>query len=183
MLTRTLPSPEVEPTVTENTESPEFIEQQVDERGFYLYEWISPDELRMSVLADYLAIIRAASTPLAVVTLIAGFIRLSAGVPGVILAVLGVLGIFYTLVLAVLIAKMLRKSYLYTRGGNVVITDGHYISAGTVVERSDFAGQKKAFGGLEKTFREPLLEPSGLAEHIAMERASLIEQMKSIASG
>lgn len=75
MLTRTLPSPEVIPE--ENTESPEFIEEKVDERGFYLYEWISPDELRMSVLADYLSIIRAASTPLAIVTLIAGFIGLN----------------------------------------------------------------------------------------------------------
>ena len=73
MLTRTLPSPELEREV-ENTESPEFIEQQVDERGFYLYEWISPDELRMSVQADYLSIIRWASMPLAIVTLIAGFI-------------------------------------------------------------------------------------------------------------
>ncbi|MFZ2256236.1 MAG: hypothetical protein WAW59_00215 [Patescibacteria group bacterium] len=68
MLTRTLPSPETIPV--ENTESPEFIEEKVDERGFYLYEWISPDELRMSVQADYLSIIRAASMPLAVVTLI-----------------------------------------------------------------------------------------------------------------
>ena len=68
MLTRTLPSPEVD---TEDIESPEFIEEKVDERGFYLYEWISPDELRMSVQADYLSIIRAASMPLAVVTLIA----------------------------------------------------------------------------------------------------------------
>jgi hypothetical protein len=80
MLTRTLPSPELEAEV-ENTESPEFIEQQVDERGFYLYEWISPDELRMSVLSDYLSIIRSASMPLAIVTLIAGFIGLSAGIP------------------------------------------------------------------------------------------------------
>jgi hypothetical protein len=75
MLTRTLPSTELEAEV-ENTESPEFIEQQVDERGFYLYEWISPDELRMSVQADYLTIIRWTSTPLAIVTLIAGFVGL-----------------------------------------------------------------------------------------------------------
>ena len=80
MLTRTLPSPELEPE-EENTESPEFIEEKVDERGFYLYEWISPDELRMSVQADYLTIIRWASMPLAIVTLIAGFIGLSAGIP------------------------------------------------------------------------------------------------------
>jgi hypothetical protein len=54
MLTRTLPSPEIH----EDTESPEFIEEKVDERGFYLYEWISPEELRMSVQSDYLSIIR-----------------------------------------------------------------------------------------------------------------------------
>ncbi len=182
MLTRTLPSPDLELEI-ENTESPEFIEQQVDERGFYLYEWISTDELRMSVQADYLSIIRWASMPLAIVTLITGFIGLSAGIPWVIFAVLCVLGIFYTIVLAILMAKMLRKSYLYTRGGNVVITDDHYVSNGQVVERSDFAKQKEAFAELEKTFREPLLEPSGLAEHIALEKNSLMKQMKNIASG
>jgi hypothetical protein len=182
MLTRTLPSPELEREV-ENTESPEFIESKVDERGFYLYEWISPDELRMSVQVDYLSIIRWSSMPLAIVTLIAGFIGFSAGIPWVILAVLWVLGIFYTIVLAILIAQMLRKSYLYTRGGNVVITDHHYVSNGEVVERSDFAKQKEAFSELEQTFREPLLEPSGLAEHVAMEKSSLMKQMGNIASG
>ena len=83
----------------------------------------------------------------------------------------------------VLMLKMLRKSYLYTRGGNVVITDGHYVSNGRVVERDDYTMQKEAFRELEKTFREPLLEPSGLAEHIAMERDSLMKQMGNIASG
>ena len=78
---------------------------------------------------------------------------------------------------------MLRKSYLYTRGGNVVITDHHYVSAGTIVERSDFVRQKEAFRDLEKTFREPLLEPSGLAEHVALEKSSLMKQMSTIASG
>jgi hypothetical protein len=182
MLTRTLPSPELE-TEVENTESPEFIEEKVDERGFYLYEWISPDELRLSVLSDYLSIIRWSSMPLAIVTLIAGFIWLGAWVLWVTLAVLGVLGIFYAIVLAILILKMLRKSYLYTRGGNVVITDNHYVSNGEVVERSDFAKQKEVFSELEKTFREPLLEPSWLAEHIAMEKSSLMKQMGTIASG
>lgn len=180
MLTRTLPSPETIPV--ENTESPEFIEEKVDERGFYLYEWISPDELRMSVQADYLSIIRAASMPLAVVTLIFWLIWLAAWPIGVILAVLGVLGVFYLIVGIILILKMLRKSYLYTRGANVVITDNHYVSLGQVVERENFARQKEVFSTLEKVFREPLLEPSGLAEHISMEKKWLMEQLKDIAT-
>lgn len=180
MLTRTLPSPEIH----EDTESPEFIEEKVDERGFYLYEWISQEELRMSVQSDYLSIIRWASIPLAIVTVIAGFLGLSGGgVFGVLLAVMGVLAFFYTLVLIALIFMMIRKSYLYTRGGNVVITDNHYVSNGQVVERDNFSAQKKAFESLEKTFREPLLEPSGLAEHIEMQKSSLMDQLKSIAAG
>lgn len=64
----------------------------------------------------------------------------------------------------------------------MVITDKNYVSAGKVVERSDFRAQKEAFFALEKTFREPLLEPSGLAEHIAGQKKSLMDQLKSIAS-
>ena len=179
MLTRTLPSPDTQ----EDIETPEFIEEKVDERGFYLYEWISPEELRMSVQSDYLGIIRFASMPLAVVSFIAGLIGYTGWVFGVLLAVMGVLGIFYLMVLCILIMKMLRKSYLYTRGGNVVITDHHYVSNGQVVKRDDFSAQKDAFSTLEKTFREPLLEPSGLAEHIDMQKSSLMSQLRDIAAG
>lgn len=91
------------------------------------------------------------------------------------------LAIFYTFVLILLIIKMIRKSYLYTRGANVVITDHHYVSAGKVVEREDFSAQKNAFSTLEKIFREPLLEPSGLALHIENERKNLFDQLKDIA--
>ncbi len=70
MITRTLLSPDIQ----KDRETPQFIEEKVDERGFYLYEWISPEELRMSVQSDYLGIIRFASMPLAVITCIAGLI-------------------------------------------------------------------------------------------------------------
>ena len=71
MLIRTLTSSS-EPTNQESTVHE--IESKVDERGFYLYEWISPDELRMSVKDDYLSIIQTASIPLAIVTAISGFL-------------------------------------------------------------------------------------------------------------
>ena len=71
MLTRTLPSP---PEPIDQQSTIHDIESKVDERGFYLYEWISPDELRMSVKDDYLSIIQTASMPLAIVTAISGFL-------------------------------------------------------------------------------------------------------------
>ncbi len=97
------------------------------------------------------------------------------------MAIFGILTLFYVFVLAILIMKMIRKSYLYTRGANVVITDHHYVSTGKVVEREDFSAQKDAFSTLERLFREPLLEPSGLAEHIESKKKSLFNQLKDIA--
>ena len=55
-------------TLEESMENPENIAEQVEERGFYLYEWISPDELRMTLERDYLQIVRWASIPLAIIT-------------------------------------------------------------------------------------------------------------------
>lgn len=99
------------------------------------------------------------------------------------IAIMGVLAVFYTIVLAILIVKMVRKSYLYTRGANVVITDDHYVSNGKIVKRDDFRAQKEAFENLEKTFREPLLEPSGLRAHLEEKKSSLFADLKSIALG
>lgn len=53
MLTRTLPLPE-----EQKTESLQTVSETVKERGFYLYEWISSDELRMTLERDYLQIVR-----------------------------------------------------------------------------------------------------------------------------
>ncbi len=181
MLTRTLPS-QFEREITQEYTTQE-IEQQVDERWFYLHEWISPDELRMSVQADYLSIIRKSSMPLAVITLIFWFLGLWAGTLGVIMAVFWVLALFYSVVLFILILKMFYKAYLYTKWGDLIITDNHYVSLGKVVERKNFDEQKTAFASLEKMFREPLLEPSWLAEHIKLEKKNLFDQLKDIAYG
>lgn len=160
------------------------ISEQVDERWFYLYEWISPEELRMSVQADYLTVVKKASIPLAVITFIMGFIGVAiGGFLGVFWLVLLTLWIFYTFVFFCLVLKMFRRSYLYTRGADVIITDNHYVSGGNIIPKDDFKGQREAFEVMEKLFREPLFEPSRLKEFISLERKGLFEQLKEIAYG
>ncbi len=138
MLTKTLSLPEDIQTPSTANDIQKEIKEQVDERGFYLYEWISPSELRTSVKSDYLSIIQASSIPLAVFTVLAGLLGLAGGIFGVILAILGVLTVFYLIVFIILIVKMFHKSYLYTRGANIVITDDHYVSGGKVLKKDDF---------------------------------------------
>ena len=83
MLTRILPSPPPSIPIT-----PEEIQSKVDQRGFYLYEWISQDELQMTLERDYLRVVKGASIPLAIITAIAGFIGFSGGIFGALLAIL-----------------------------------------------------------------------------------------------
>ncbi len=85
---------------SENLDSKEQIREEiqttVDERGFYLYEWISREELKMSIRADYLNIATKSSIALGNIT-------------GIILAIFGILFFFYLFVGIFLIFKMLQK--------------------------------------------------------------------------
>jgi hypothetical protein len=78
---------------------------------------------------------------------------------------------------------MIRRSYLYTRGADVIVTDNHYVSGGAIVEKRDFQGHKEAFSTLERLFREPLFGSSGMSEYVKMERKNLFAQLKDIAYG
>ncbi len=178
MLTRTLPLPE-----KQKTENIQTISKTVKERGFYLYEWISSDELRMTLERDYLNIVRWASIPLAVICAIAGFIGFAGWPIGTILAVLGVLGIFYLIVGLILSIQFFYRSYLYTRGANVVITDDYFVSWANIMEQWDKKAVQKNFEKFEKIFDEPFLGESKLAEKKAIAKTELFDNLKNIAYG
>lgn len=180
MLTRTLPSPQ---TSSLPITTPEQIEKTVDERGFYLYEWISSDELRMTGERDYLNIVKVASIPLAIITVIAGFIGFSGGIFGVLFAVFWVLSVFYIFVFLGLFIVFLRRSYLYTRSANVVITDDHYVSWGEILQKSDTTKVGNFFEKIGNTFDEQFLENSQLAEKKEHAKTALFDNLKDIALG
>lgn len=176
MLTRTLPD-----TLPTTPSTPQSIQKTVDERGFYLYEWLTPDELRMTLDRDYLQIVRWASIPLAVVTLIAGFLGFAWGVIGLILAVLWVLGIFYTCVISWLTLVFLRRAYLYTRHADVAITDTHYVTGHGIIEKSATQDIESQFEKIERIFDERFLWESTLAERKKHAQKALIKNLKEVA--
>ncbi len=180
MLTRTREIPQQQIPETTKVET---IAKAVDERGFYLYEWISQDELRTTLDNDYLKIVRYGSIPLAIVSVIAGFIGYMWGLFGSILAILMVLWLFYFFVLIILSIKFFYNSYLYTRGANVVITDDHYVQWGNIFEHEDKQEINEHFGLYEKTFDERFLGASGLAKRKQTEQKALFDNLKDIATG
>lgn len=175
MLTQTLKNPEPKQLWIQE------IEKTVNERGFYLYEWISRDELRMTLERDYLQIVRWASIPLAVIAGIAWLIGFAGWPIGTVLAVFWVLWVFYLFVWCILTLRFLYRAYLYTRGANVVITDDHYVSWGRVFEKNEHQKIKDAFYTLENTFDEPFLGESALAERKQHAKKQLFENLKEIA--
>lgn len=163
-------------------ETEQSITEKVNERWFYLYNWITPDELRMSFKADYLSIFQATSIPLAVVTLIAGFMGFfGGGTLGAIIGIMGVLAVFYAIVGIFLFIKMFRKAYLYTKWADVVITDDHLVSGGKILKKDDFEGQRNAFAALEEMFREPIFGKSEMANYIEVEQQNLMQKLQMIA--
>ncbi len=176
MLTRTLPSLAPSSPIT-----PSDIQSKVDQRWFYLYEWISPEELRMTGERDYLRVVKSASIPLAVITVIAGLIGFSGWVFGTILAILWVLGVFYAFVFVWLFLVFLRRAYFYTRSANVVITDDHYISGGEIIEKKDVQKAGSFFEKIGNMFDERFLEDSRLAEKKERNKNELFDNLKNIA--
>lgn len=167
-------------TLEESIENPGNIAEQVEERGFYLYEWISPDELRMTLERDYLQIVRWASIPLAIITGIFWFIGLGAGIIGSIFAILWVLAIFYGIVGIILFFRFLYRSYMYTRGANVVITDSHYVQWGNVLDKNNPENIRNAFRPFEEMFDETFLGTSNLLQKKEHAKKALFENLKEI---
>lgn len=152
----------------------------INDRGFHLYKWISPEELRMSIRSDYLSIAAKSSIPLAIITVIAGMIGMIWGIIGIVLAIFGVLSVFYAMVAVILAVNMIRKGYLYTRGADVVITDHHLVSNGKIIEHDQLHQERAMFRSIETAFREPLFSRSELPQYIEFQKATMKEQLSLI---
>lgn len=67
------------------------IEKSLDEKGFYLYEWLSKENLKNSIKLDYYSIMNKTLVPLVIISFIAGVIGYFLGALGSIISVTFVL--------------------------------------------------------------------------------------------
>jgi len=74
MLTRTRKSSEksITPQVLN---FPKKVQEDIQDRGFHLYKWISPEEVKLSIERDFLATIKVVGIPLAIISVIFGLIN------------------------------------------------------------------------------------------------------------
>lgn len=67
------------------------IEKSLDEKGFYLYEWLSKESLKNSIKLDYYSIMNKTLVPLVIISFIAGIFGYFLGALGSIISVTSVL--------------------------------------------------------------------------------------------
>jgi hypothetical protein len=151
---------------------PKNISKDIQERGFHLYKWISPDEVKLSIERDFLKVLSVLGIPLAVFSVFFAFI-----------AGLNPLVFFFTIFVGVslmfvyLLFLSIKRSWLLTKSAFVVMTDSSISLGGKIHKLSDISGLKKDIDEVSETFEENLFEESRLSHSKKSLNDEVIQQL------
>lgn len=159
------------------------IEKIVENRGFYLYEWISEEELKTSIRADYLELMISSSKIIAIFSAIIGGIGFfSKGIMGMFLGIFASMIIAYGIIFFILIVRMFRRGNLYTKISNVVITDQHFVTGGHVILHEKINETGEIFQKAENEFHEKFLGNSRISSHIEKQKITFKDELGRLVS-
>lgn len=144
-----------------NENIPEKTKKEIEERGFSLYKWISPQEVKTSIQRDYLSILSTFWIWIGWGAILLslfwwGFTPLSFGI------FFWILGIFYTLVLIYLIAVAIKRSIILTNSANVILTEKAISIWGEILDYEKLNSNNKTIQKISSEFEEPLFAESNL---------------------
>ncbi len=116
-----------------NFSLPSHISEEVNNKGFYLYEWISPKDVKLSIERDFLKLLNVIWIPLAIVAIVLwimfyGDIILMIGL--FLLIVWSFIGVLFLY----LLFSSIRKSILLSKSAFVVLTDSYVLIAWKIVK-------------------------------------------------
>jgi len=144
------PSPEV-------IHIPKKIQEDINERWFHLYKWISPDEVKLSIERDFLEVIKFTWIPLAVISLITTFLS---GLNIFVFFITIFIGIF--LMFLYLLFLSVKRSRLLSKSAFVIMTDSSISLGWKIHKLSDISGMKSDIAKVSSTFEEDLFGESWL---------------------
>ena len=145
-------------TSTAQLKIPKHIEQNIKERGFHLYEWISPDEVKLSIQRDFLKVLKRIWLPLAIVSSAAGVIS---GVNFVVFFTSIILWVLCMFVYLVFLS--FKRSMLLSKSAFVILTASSICIGGKIQKLDDTWSYSAAIAKVSKTFEEDLFWSSRLS--------------------
>lgn len=148
---------------------PQLIREDIEDRGFHLYNWIDPQEVRLSVEKDFLKTLKYIWIPLWLIAIIAGLLTV------IWFFVVIFFGVF--LMMLYLLFLSLKRSRLLTKSSFVVLTDSSISLWGKIVSLSEVGKLKKDIQKVSDTFEEDLFGESGLKKSRSHLMRDLMEQL------
>ena len=176
--TKTLPEEgKQENTLLKNI--PEKAKRDIEERGFYLYEWISSEEVKMSIQRDYLEFLSKFWVWIGAFAifwaLLWGWLN-----PLGFSIFFWILAIAYSITLLYLSFIALKRSISLSNTAKVVLTDKALSLWGEIIRYDEIEKHEQKINAWGKEFSEPLFGESALSK----EHSSLLSQtMEKIWNG
>ena len=150
--------------------------QEVNEKGFSVYNYISFKELISTVNKDYLSLLNIINIPFAIISGIVGYISFKSNSYGfLILLFLAV----YFFVFLYLIIKLIYRTYTFSLVTNVIYTKKGLVINNKIYKYKDDNKLTLLLNKLENLFEEYLSKPSNLKSAIKNEREKLLNKLST----
>ena len=149
------------------------IKEEIEKKGFSIYNYISLKELLLTVNKDYLWIINILTIPLFIffiAIIYASFTDYF--IPSVI--------IVYSLIFIYLIIKLLFRTYKFSQITNILYTKKGLIIDNKIFHYEEDKELKDLLLNYEKIFDEYLSKPSRISENIKYLRKNIVNNFKKI---
>lgn len=142
--------------------------EEIEKKGFSIYNYISLKELLLTVNKDYLAVITFLNTPLFILFLLVGFLNEA--------LLIATIAIVYGLIFIYLIAKLLFRTYKFSQITNILYTKKGLIIANKIFHYEYDEKLKNLLIDYEELFDEYLSKPSRLSQNIKNMQKNLLEK-------
>ena len=150
--------------------------EEINEKGFSVYYYISFKELISTVNKDYLSTLNLINIPFAIVTGIVGY--LSYETNSILFLILLFLGVYF-FIFTYLIIKLIYRTYKFSLVTNVIYTKQGIVINDNVHHYKDDLKLKVLLEKLESLFEEYLSKPSNLKSIIKNEREKLLNKLST----
>ncbi len=148
------------------------IEDEIQEKWFSVYNYISLKELFMTVQRDYLAILSVINVPFGIITIVLWVLSYASGNFAL---VFGLLWLSYTLIFWILFFKLIKRSFYFLYVSNVVYTKKWIILWDDLYAYTDQKNLDKKLWEYEEMFDEYLSRPSRLEQVILQKKSQVLQ--------
>lgn len=150
--------------------------QEINEKGFSVYNYISFKELISTVNKDYLQALNVINIPFAIVSGIVGYMSYESN--SILFLILLFLGVYFC-VFTYLLIKLIYRTYKFSLVTNVIYTKQGIVINDSIHHYKDDLKLKVLLEKLENLFEEYLSKPSNLKSVIKNEREKLLNKLST----